>query len=151
MATMLIRDSTEDDEPAIIGLLRQIAAEAGEPDYGTDCSDGQLLQIIDQCRTMVVELNGAVIGMNAVRLLDFSQRPDAPYPKAAFIMAFGIDRSHRRQGYGAALFEFMRLWLRQEGVAALSLNVSAANTAAQYFYQRMGFSVRSVHMAVELT
>ncbi|MBS7543973.1 GNAT family N-acetyltransferase [Ancylobacter oerskovii] len=147
---MLVRDATSADEAAIIGLLRQIAAEADEPDYGPSCSDERLLQLIEQCRTMVIERDGTVIGLSAVRLLDFSQRPDAPYPREAFIMAFGIDEAHRRRGYGAALFEAMRRWLKEEDAGALSLNVSAANMAAQGFYRRMGLSPRSVHMAAVL-
>ncbi|GLK83312.1 GNAT family N-acetyltransferase [Ancylobacter defluvii] len=147
---MLVRPATPADDTAIIGLLRQIAAEAGEPDYGPTCSDERLLQVIDQCRTLVMEREGAVIGMCAVRLLDFSGRPDVPGSRAAFLMAFGVNASHRRRGYGAALFAAMRAGLEEEGVEALSLNVSAANMAARHFYRRMGLAVRSVHMATSL-
>lgn len=147
---MLVRHATPADETALIGLLRQIAAEADEPDYGPTCSDERLLQVVDQCRTLVMEREGAVIGMSAVRMLDFSGHPDAPGSKAAFLMAFGIEASQRRRGYGAALFAAMRAGLEEEGVEALSLNVSAANTAAAHFYRRMGLAVRSLHMATSL-
>ncbi|GAB4070485.1 GNAT family N-acetyltransferase [Ancylobacter sonchi] len=147
---MLIRPATPADEAAILGLLRQIAAEADEPDYGPQCSDARLLEVIDQCRTLVMERDGAVIGMSAVRVLDFSEHPDAPGAKAAFLMAFGIETSQRRRGHGAALFAAMRALLGEEGVEALSLNVSAANEAAQHFYRRMGLAVRSMHMGMSL-
>ncbi|MCB4767540.1 GNAT family N-acetyltransferase [Ancylobacter sp. Lp-2] len=154
-AAMLIRPATPADEGAILRLLRQIATEADEPDYGPDCGEVRLLEVIEGCRTLVVEQDGAVIGMSAVRVLDFSGRPDAKHPdppcaKAAFLMAFGIEAAQRRRGHGTTLFAAMRALLDEEGVEALSLNVSAANEAAQHFYRRMGLAVRSMHMAMEL-
>lgn len=95
--------------------------------------------------------NDRLIGINAVQIVDWPEHTRAHHGKMAFIMAFGVEEIERRRGYGAALFDHMRKWLSEEDVDLISLNVSAANEAAQAFYRKMGLTARSVQMDQPLT
>ncbi|MFB2552180.1 GNAT family N-acetyltransferase [Ensifer soli] len=144
---MLIRDAAPADARLLLQLLRQIADSSEGLAHGPQTPDGELHAMLDQCRTFVVEEEGRVVGLNAVRVLDLADRlPGMQHRRMAFIVAFGVDRAERRRGYGAALFRHMREWLRDKGVTLLSLNVAASNQTAQAFYRRMGLEARSVQM-----
>lgn len=143
---MLIRDAHTNDTVAILRIIRQMAAYSDDDEYGPESSNEQLLTIIEDCKIFVLDLNGQVVGVNAVRIIDLSECTQSRYRKMGFIMAFGIEGTQRRKGYGSALFEHMRKWLIEENVSLLSLNVSASNETAQAFYRRMGLVTRSMQM-----
>ncbi|MGR9399907.1 N-acetyltransferase family protein [Rhizobium leguminosarum] len=143
---MIIREAKLDDRLTILRLLRQIASCSNDSQYGPSASDEKLLDLLEKCNTFVLEQYGRLVGINAVQIVDLSQYPQSPYRKMAFIMAFGVEEVERRRGHGTALFDYVRNWLSVEEVDLLSLNVSAANKAAQAFYRRMGLTARSVQM-----
>ncbi|MBN8954717.1 MULTISPECIES: GNAT family N-acetyltransferase [unclassified Rhizobium] len=147
---MLIREAAAEDTPVLLRLLRQIASSSNNIDYGADTSDEEMLVIIQDCTTFVLQKGGGVVGLNAIQLVDLSGHPRSRYKKMAFIMAFGVDEIERRQGFGTALFEHMRHWLAEKEVDYLSLNVSFSNEAAQAFYRRMGLIERSLYMEQSL-
>ena len=146
MPSFQIRTANEQDTHAILRLLRQIGSVAATT---TDAEMGEeeLLGIVRDCTTFLIEEDGQIVGMNAVRIVDGSGQKNARFRKFAFIMAIGVDEAKRRQGYGTALVNHMLEWLPQRGVDMVCLNVSAQNIAAQSFYQRMGFGTTSMQMS----
>ncbi|HEY0124169.1 MAG TPA: GNAT family N-acetyltransferase [Rhizobium sp.] len=142
-----IRHSNKEDIPSILRLLRQIAAYSdNHSELGPASSDEQLLKMLKECTIFLLEAEGRVVGINAVQILDVSQYAHPLHAKIGFVMAFGVDETERRNGYGSALMQHMREWIAGEGVNLISLNVSASNHAAQAFYRSVGFEARAVHM-----
>jgi ribosomal protein S18 acetylase RimI-like enzyme len=141
-----IRHSHNEDTPSILRLLRQIAACSDHSELGAASSDEQLLELLKDCTVFLLDVEGEVVGINAVQILDLSQHAHAPHTKIGFVMAFGVDETERRNGYGSALMEHMRTWMAGEGVDLVSLNVSASNQMAQAFYRSVGFETRAVQM-----
>ena len=142
-----IRIATEADEGAVTKLLRQIWRAIGQPEPGqAEPTDDYLHRIVNGCTVFLVEQDGQVVGMNAIRVLDATGREGATFQKAGFIMAIGVDETKRRQGFGAALVEHMWHWAETEKIDMISLNVAVRNEAARAFYDRMGFEIWSVQM-----
>ncbi|MBP1848320.1 ribosomal protein S18 acetylase RimI-like enzyme [Rhizobium petrolearium] len=142
-----IRIATEDDEGAVTKLLRQIWWANGQPEpEQAEPTDDYLRRIVNGCTIFLVEQDGQVVGMNAIRVLDATGHEGATFQKAAFIMAIGVDETKRRQGFGAALVDHMSHWAETEKIDMVSLNVAARNEAARAFYDRMGFDVWSLQM-----
>lgn len=146
MPSIQIRTANEQDTHAILRLLRQIGSVVAT-NTDVDMSDEELLGIVRDCTTFLIEQDGPIIGMNAVRIVDVSGQRNARFRKFAFIMAIGVDEAKRRQGHGTALVNHMLEWLPQQGVDMVCLNVSAQNIAAQSFYQRTGFGTTSMQMS----
>ena len=53
------------------------------------------------------------------------------------------DAAHRGRGLGRALMDFLELEARRRGYACLALQVWEFNQAAQAFYARIGYRLRS--------
>lgn len=147
MSSQEIRVSREEDQPVILDLLRNIASE-NAPESGSEAAldDRYLLGIIRDCTVFLLEHQGEIVGINALRILDLSEHKAARYPKVAFITAIGILETERRRGHGAALVSHMWGWLAEQKVQLVSLNVLARNEAAQMFYRSVGFETVSLGM-----
>lgn len=94
----------------------------------------------------MLEVDGRLVGINAVRIVSLPEHAQLHYRKMGFVMTLGIEEAERRKGHGSALFDHMRRWLSEEAVDLVSLSVAASNEAGQAFYRRMGFVPRSVQM-----
>jgi ribosomal protein S18 acetylase RimI-like enzyme len=148
----IIRAATDDDSGAITRILRQIwSAIPSDKPAEPGPSDEYLQSIVKGCEIFVIEKGKEVIGLNAVRVMDLSDREDAAFKKVAFMMAIGVDEMHRRQGAGTALVNHMRSWLACLNVEMVSLNVTAQNSTAAAFYSRMGFETMSMQMGINLS
>jgi ribosomal protein S18 acetylase RimI-like enzyme len=62
------------------------------------------------------------------------------YGRDAFIDEFFIKASHRGQGIGTKVMQFVEAACRELGINALHLEVERANTAAQGLYRKFGFA-----------
>jgi len=88
----------------------------------------------------VDEEDGQICGMV---LVDFIDRPESPYRYAerfAHIAEICVDESHRRQGIGKALLNFVKADAKAKGLSRVELDVWAFNDALA-FYEAEGFSV----------
>ncbi|SFB57212.1 Ribosomal protein S18 acetylase RimI [Rhizobium sp. NFR07] len=146
-----IRTAADSDNAAILRILRQVLLSIS-PDGAAvpKPSDEYLQSIVKGCEIFVIEQGDEVVGLNAIRVIDLSDRENAAYSKIALVMAIGVDETKRRRGLGTALVNHMRGWLATEGVEMVSLNVAAHNTPAVAFYKHMGFGTLSMQMGCKL-
>lgn len=56
----------------------------------------------------------------------------------------GILQSHRNQGIGTALFEYIDRWAEENRIIRLELTVERSNEAAKRLYEKSGFAVEGV-------
>ena len=105
------------DERAALCALRQIIAN---PFFG---------------RVFLLEFDGEKVGYTVLTFgfsLEFHGRD-------AFVDELYICESHRGRGIGKRTLDFLAEICRDEGIAALHLEVEHANTIAQEVYRRQGF------------
>jgi ribosomal protein S18 acetylase RimI-like enzyme len=88
-------------------------------------------------RILVAERNGQVLGF-AIGTLR-AARPGAEELVVGHISDLAVAPSAQRQGVGRQLADALRKWFRQNGVRAVTLNVSCANSGAQAFWRSQGF------------
>ncbi len=86
-------------------------------------------------RVFLLELDGKKVGYTVLTFgfsLEFHGRD-------AFVDELYICESHRGRGLGKQALEFLAQVCRDEGLAALHLEVERANTIAQELYRKQGF------------
>jgi ribosomal protein S18 acetylase RimI-like enzyme len=66
--------------------------------------------------------------------------------REAFIDELYLHESYRGQGIGRKTIEFAEQFCAANGIGALLLGVEPENTAAQAFYQKVGFEDRRLRM-----
>ncbi|GAB0120026.1 GNAT family N-acetyltransferase [Acidisoma sp. 7E03] len=145
-----IRDSIEGDNPTLACAMRELMSKARYPEFSPDAPDEVALKDIKGCKTLVLEIEGKVVGMISVSTIDLSARGISNLRNMAFVMAFWIDVCHRRKGYGRALFLEFRKWAEQEDIDIINLAVEADNNSARAFYLKLGLQETSLQMAVHL-
>jgi ribosomal protein S18 acetylase RimI-like enzyme len=143
-----VRLGDKEDIPAMVRLWREMmdfhakadsrfrpapspqAEEAWERFLSTDIWENE-----DWC-VLVAEADGELVGqvMGAVR---------DPYPvfepgRYGYVTDVVVDPTVRRSGVGRALFEALKMWFREKGVAHLQLQVAHKNVASQAFWRAMG-------------
>lgn len=69
---------------------------------------------------------------------------------SAFLYDLTIDAAYRRRGFAGAALELLLEEARLRGLASVSLNVFAHNTAAQALYRKAGFAASEITMVREL-
>lgn len=140
LGTMLIREATSEDWPAVWSFLRRIVA-AGE----TFCWDRDLDE--EQARTMwfheppgrtfvAVDQDGTVLGTAETQ-------PNHGGPGAHVANAgFMVDPEHTGRGTGRALGEHVLDRARADGYRAMQFNaVVETNTSAVALWRSLGFEV----------
>lgn len=87
---------------------------------------------------------GAAVGHLWVAEIKSSGRPEA------YIYDIEIVEAHRGRGYGAAVLRALATWARRRRLPVIRLRVHAHNTGARALYEKMGFAVTDVMMALPL-
>lgn len=70
--------------------------------------------------------------------------------KQAYLENIFVSDSARKSGVGAKLITEFKDYCKKEGVSRINVSVLAANTTAVDFYQKVGFSPRSLSLSQEL-
>lgn len=144
----MIRPVRPDDVPAVLGLLRELAAFEFEPD-AVEASEDQLRDALFADAPLVfahvaVEGDGDVVGA-AVWHLTFSTWTGRPGIHLTDLVVAGRARAH---GHGQALFGELVRVCRERGYARLDWEVcdalveSADRREPHGFYARQGASAR---------
>jgi GNAT superfamily N-acetyltransferase len=129
---MITRTATVDDAPAIAALVTQLGYEAAPHEVGE-----RLVRLLARPaqRFIIAERDGRLLGWVHIEVAEFVDSD--PY---AHIAGLVVDRSHRRQGIGAALMAEAEAWARQQGCAVVRLRSSATRTHAHRFYAELGYT-----------
>lgn len=149
---MLVRRATPSDIPALIDLCAGLFAEDGGRrdaaiDLGWPRREGRpyFSRVIgdDETLGIMAEVDGAAAGYLVGRM---REPVDARPIRVAVLEAMYVQLEHRRRGIGAALVGEFRGWASQQNAIRLSVTAYAANIDAIRFYEREGFSARSLSL-----
>ncbi len=154
MSKLKIRFAKKSDLEEVNTLRRQVhmVHTKGRPDifrrkFGRKLAEhvydffgGKLSKII------VAKSEGAIVGFASVEMIE---KPKSPYNKARRylrVTEFGVDKSHRRQGIGSALFCFIKQYAADSGFDTVELDVWEFNQGALQFYESQGFTTYRRYM-----
>ena len=134
---MLIRTATETDVPALLALMRELAAlEDCLAEFAVD--EEALVQRAfgpaAQCRIFVADADGELHGYAVALLVPFTYdlRPTMRL-KELYVTAHW-----RSQNLGRQLLGALAQWGLEQGAGRLHWDVLAGNSRAEAFYQRLG-------------
>ena len=111
---------------------------------------GKISEILnDVGQKVLVYDSGRIEAYAVVRIIEVDS-PDKPYRKVCFIECFAVSENCRRQGVGTELFNAVKEFGREKGCTSVQLGVSAGNTGAVDFYEKMGLMPRTIQMEDKL-
>lgn len=82
-------------------------------------------------------------GIVSVRVYETPPDPAMVPLRRGHVEMLVVSAAHRRRGVGTSLMEEVRSWARRQGAAELVLTVWAGNSAAEAFYERLGYGALS--------
>jgi ribosomal protein S18 acetylase RimI-like enzyme len=151
----MIRRGHDDDWPSVRALWREIDEHhaALAPDYFRCTARGR-----EEWRRLLGDSDGAVfvatradagttpetvVGAVSVRIYDTPPDPAMVPRRRAHVETLVVAAGQRRRGIGRELMAEAADWARRRAAAELVLTVWAGNTAAEQFYQRLGYQLLS--------
>ena len=99
--------------------------------------------------TIIAEKDKKPIGYLIGKIVDIAPGSARPIKQAYLENIFVLD-SARKSGVGVKLIAEFKDYCKKEGVSRINVNVLAANTNAVDFYQKVGFSPRSLSLSQEI-
>lgn len=132
-----IRAATADDTPALLRLIRALAAYEGQTDSCVVTEDGLQHGLFGPrpfADAILAKHNGEAIGY-AIFFLYFSPNPGVP---AAFLEQIYVEPERRGDGIGRALLRRVAQIAVEQGCGRLEWGVFKENAPAIRFYTRLG-------------
>jgi L-amino acid N-acyltransferase YncA len=138
--SVVIRDATAEDWPAIWAFLREIVAAGDTYAYDPDLSEARAREIWllePPARTVVAAApDGSILG--SAKMNPNQGGPGSHVASASFM----VDPAHAGRGVGRALGEHALDWARAEGYRAMQFNaVVESNTRAVSLWRSLGFEI----------
>ena len=100
----------------------------------------------DDGQTVLVhESGGRLNGYAVIKITDVNTEEKIPR-RVCYIDCFAVAEECRRTGIGAELFGAVKAFGKERGCTGVQLGVSACNTGAVAFYEKMGLAPRTVIM-----
>lgn len=99
--------------------------------------------------TVIAENDHQPVGYLIAKIIDTAPG-SARSIKQAYLENIYVVSSARKSGIGAKLVANFQDYCKKEGVNRINVSVLAANTAAVDFYQKVGFSPRSLNLSQDL-
>lgn len=93
----------------------------------------------------VAKIDGRITGYVTVKIRDYDWA-GVVRRKVMFVDEFTVEEKCRNQGIGKAMMEDVRALAKAFGCTDLQLGVYPQNDAAVAFYQKCGFTIRSIDM-----
>ena len=93
----------------------------------------------------VAKLDGIVAGYVSLKILDYDW-PGVVRRKVMLIDEFGLEKAFRGHGIGTRMMDEVHALARAFGCTDLQLGVYPQNDEAVGFYQKCGFTIRSIDM-----
>lgn len=149
----MIRNANINDSERLTELFMQLHRHHVEIKPATfvmperEWFSGRISEILnDSEQTVIVNESGGVInGYAVVKITDVNTEDKRPR-RMCYIDCFAVSEGCRRQGIGTELFNAVKEFGRENGCTSVQLGVSALNTDAVRFYEKMGLSPRTIQM-----
>lgn len=134
---LIIRDASVEDIEAIALLMNDL----GYPTLEQMQTRFNRINSHPDYKTIVVELNGEVVGMAGLCKGIFYEM-DGLYMR---ILAFVVKENCRKMGIGKKMILAVEDWAVEQGVNTILINSGnrADRQASHLFYERMGYGVKS--------
>lgn len=151
---MEIRKAEKKDLPGLSSLLYQVLEvhHKGRPDlfYGgvKKYTDQETLAILqDPQRPVFVAVEGEkVLGYAFCIFQEIRESHVLKDMKTLYLDDLCVDENVRGQGVGKKLYDFVKVFAKNEGCYNLTLNVWALNDSARRFYEKCGMQVQKIGM-----
>ena len=144
----LARDA---DRPAVNAMARQVHAMhvAWRPDLYEMVEElypeDRFRQAVEEKQLYVAKLSGTVVGYALLRVREANQ-PGLVKRRVMLVDEICVEESCRNQGIGQEMMAEVCALARAFGCRDLQLGVYPQNDAAVAFYQKCGFTIRSIDM-----
>ena len=100
--------------------------------------------LLDPTAQALVALAGErPVGFLSVRIYDTPTDPSVVPRRRGHVETLVVSAGHRRRGLGRQLLTEASRWARAQGAVEMVLTTWAGNTAADAFYERLGYRVLS--------
>jgi len=143
--------ATLSDWEAINRLSNQVAAlhTAWRPDLFRTAEYSYPKEVVEELinekSIFVAKLNGTVVGYTAFWIWETNGSCSVPR-KVLSINDFCVDEDARGHGIGTQMMQELRVLAKAFGCTDLQLTVYPQNDAAIAFYQKCGFTIKSIDM-----
>ena len=134
-----VRPMRPEDAASVAVLTTQLGYASTEAEIGRRFD---LLRDRLDTRLLVAEQDGSVVGwihVQAASLLECDARAE--------IWGLVVDESARGVGVGRRLVEAAEEWARERGLKSMALRSNQRRTAAQGFYQHLGYTITKTQNA----
>jgi len=145
---MEIRTGCREDMPAVLELIKELAAFEKEPDAVVVTVDDLIRDGFNEqplFQTFVAEQEGEIIGMAL-----FYYRYSTWKGKTIHLEDLIVKENRRGTGAGSALYKEVIKFAKQEGVRRVEWVVLDWNTHAIEFYERSGATVLQDWLTVQM-
>ena len=102
-------------------------------------------EAVAQRQLYVAKIGGQVKGYVLLKIREYNW-PGVVKRKVMIVDEIAVDECSRNQGIGTAMMEEVRVLAKAFGCTDLQLGVYPQNDAAVAFYQKCGFTIRSIDM-----
>ena len=103
----------------------------------------------DGGQSVLVHDNGEIDGYAVVKIMDVNTEEKIPR-RMCYIDCFAVAEESRRTGVGTELFKAVKAFGKERGCTSVQLGVSACNTGAVSFYEKMGLAPRTIQMEMKI-
>ena len=148
MSKLKVRFAKNSELAEVNELRRQVHKlhAKGRPDifrkkFGRKLADFVYVYFTGETSKIIVaKAEGKICGFATIEIV---HKPRSPYNKARSylkVTELGVDKAHRRQGTGRAIFDFIKTYASAQGFDTVELDVWEFNEDALKFYESMGFT-----------
>lgn len=148
ISVMIIRKGTKQDMPAVLGLIKELAAFEKEPDAVVVTTEELIKDGFGEnplFHTFIAEEGSEIIGMAL-----FYYRYSTWKGKTIHLEDLIVKENRRGTGAGSALYKAVIAFAKQQGVRRIEWVVLNWNEHAIKFYERSGAKILQDWLTVQM-
>ena len=155
MEGITIRPAGMADYDAVEAIMRQIHAlhTALRPDLFAPCEpvfpQTYFVEAVLNELLFVAEHDGKIAGLMEC-VIRHSERQGRVTRDVLYVETLAVTESMRGQGVGTCLMDYARQLATTRGYVAVELQVNARNAKARAFYEKLGFSEKSINLEMRV-